>query len=199
LQTSDAFQAESLDDREAYRRALSHAGHELIHLWGVRSAEAYVSRFLDEGITQYLEALLLRKEIGEEAYWKRLNDYRSGFLAGGEAAASVPLADAGQHEMIRDELSRGKGPWLMCVLHHVLGEPLLPALKVFFDRYRESGATLEDFEAAISRAAARDLTLFFQEWLWGTRSSVYLAQETPGPELAGELAAYYASLAENRE
>jgi hypothetical protein len=192
LQTSDAFQADSPDDRDAYRRALSRAGHELIHLWGVPSNEEHVSRFLDEGTTQYLEALLLREEIGEDAYWKRLNDYRADFNSNQDAAA-IPLAEAGQHSELREVLSRGKGPWLVCVLHHLLGERLLPALRTFFDRYREKGATLEDFEATMSEATDADLSAFFEDWLWGTRSSASLAQELTGPELARQLGARYAS------
>ena len=136
LQTSSAFQATGPDDADAYRRALSHAGHELIHLWNAPSAETHVSRFVNEGITQYLEALLLREEIGEDAYWNRLEDYRAYFHSSGEAGASVPLAEAGLHDKVRDAISRGKGPWLMCVLHHMVGERLLPALRTFFDRYR---------------------------------------------------------------
>jgi hypothetical protein len=194
LQTGDAFQAASVDDRDAYRRALSRAGHELIHLWGVPSAEEHVSRFLDEGITQYLEALLLREEIGEEAYWKRLNDYRAYFLSDTQAAA-IPLAEAGRHTKVRELLSRGKGPWLICVLHHLLGERLLPALHAFFDRYRARGATLQDFQDTITEAAGADLTTVFQEWLWGARASAYLAQETSGPELASQLAERYTSRA----
>jgi hypothetical protein len=193
LQTGDAFQADGPEDRVAYRRALSRAGHELIHLWGVHSTKEHASRFLNEGITQYLEALLLRQEIGEEAYWKRLNDYRAYFCSGGEAAASIPLSEAGRHDQVREEISRGKGPWLMCVLHHLLGKQLLPALRAFFDRYREQGATLEDFQDSITAAADTDLSAFFQEWLWGTRSSAYLAQETSGPELASQLAGQYMS------
>jgi hypothetical protein len=190
LQTSDAFQAESLDDRDAYRHALSRAGHELIHLWDTPSAEEHVSRFLDEGITQYLEALLLRHEVGEEAYWKRLNDYRSYFGSDKEAAA-IPLAEAGQHRKVREVLSRGKGPWLMCVLHHLLDERMIPTLRTFFDRYREQGATLENFEATMTEAADADLSAFFKEWLWGTHSSTFLAQETPGLELVRQVVARY--------
>jgi hypothetical protein len=196
LQTGEAFQAKGSDDADAYRRALSRAGHELIHLWGVPSAEEHVSRFLDEGITQYLEALLLREEAGEDAYWKRLNDYRSYFLSSGEAAASVPLAQAGLHDTVREAVSRGKGPWLMCVLHHLLGERTLVALRAFFDRYRDRGATLEDFQAAMTDAVSADadagLTTFFQEWLWGVESSAYLAQEIEGPELVRRMGEKYA-------
>jgi hypothetical protein len=199
LQTSDAFQAKGPDDRDAYRHALSRAGHELIHLWNAPSAEERVSRFLGEGITQYLEALVLREEIGENAYWKRLNDYRSYFCSN-KAAAAIPLAEAGQYKKVQEALSRGKGPWLMCVLHHLLGERMLPSLRTFFDRYREQGATLPDFQAAMAETSAVNLSAFFQDWIWGTGSSTYLARETPGPELARQLAEHYASLAgESRE
>jgi hypothetical protein len=192
LQTGDAFRAEGPDDPDAYRRALSQAGHELIHLWGARSAEEHASRFLDEGITQYLEALVLRAEVGEDAYWARMDGYRRYFVSAGEAAASIPLAEAGRHDRVREAISRGKGPWLVCVLHHLLDEAFLPALRAFFDRYREeTGATLQDFCASMDAATGLDLGPLFDEWMWGAQSSAYLAEETPGPDLIQQLVSRY--------
>jgi aminopeptidase N len=135
---------------------------------------------------------VLREEIGEGAYWKRLNDYRSAFISN-EQAAAIPLAEAGQHRKVREIISRGKGPWLMCVLHHIMGKRMLPTLRVFFDRHRGQGATLEAFQAAMAEGTKADLSVFFEEWLWGTRSSDLLAQETSGPELAHQLAGQYTS------
>jgi hypothetical protein len=191
LQTADAFKATSLDDARAYRRALSRAGHEMIHLWGVHSTEAHVSRFLDEGITQYVEALLLKKEIGVDAYWERMQDYRRSFLSAGEPAASVPLAEAGRHEKVREVLSRGKGPWLMCVLDHLIGDRLFEVLRTFFDRHRDCGANLKDFETTVIQVVDKDLSLFFQEWLWSAASSQYLASALSGSELIEDVVTKY--------
>lgn len=192
LQAGGIFQAEDPDDPNVYQRALIEAGHEMIHLWGVPSREEDVTRFLDEGITHYIETLLLREELGEGAYWQRLDFFRSYFLSEGEAATSVPLAEAGLHMKVRDTIARCKGPWVLCVLHRLIGDALLPALRAFFDRYRTAGATLHDFQAAMADRAEVDLSRFFREWLWEATSSELLAQERAVPELIDVLAERYA-------
>ena len=191
LQTQTSFQAATLDDEQAYRRALSFAGHEMIHLWGVPSLERPVSRFLDEGITHYIEALLLKASLGEDTYWERLAAYRQSFLAAGDGATAVSLADAGHYMKIRDVISRGKVPWLMCVLHHLVGDRLFEALRVFFDRYRDNGATLEDFQATVTEVSQLDLNDFFQDWLWGAESAKYLAKDLSGIQLIASLVEMY--------
>ena len=45
----------------------------------------------------------------------------------------------------------------------------------------------------MAEAADVDLSVFFQDWLWGTRSSTYLSQETSGPELVRQLETQYLS------
>ncbi len=191
LQTADTFQTTDPNDVQAYRRALSWAGHELIHLWNAPSAEEHVSRFLDEGITHYVEALLLGEELGREAYWQRMESYRSFFLSGGEEACSVPLAEAGRHMQVREEVSRGKGPWAVAVLHRLIGERLLPSLNTFFARYRDSGATIADWQSVVESESGVDLSRFFQEWFWEPTSSRYLVGEADGPALVEMLVARY--------
>jgi predicted metalloprotease with PDZ domain len=179
------------DDQTVYRRFLSQLGHELIHLWTVPSREETISRFLDEAITHYVEALLLWEEFGEDAYWEQMGRYRSYFLSAGDAAYAVPLAEAGVHDWLTEPLSSGKGPWALCVLHHLFGDRLLLALRTFFDRYRDQGATLEDLQATVTEIAGVDLEPFFQDWLWGAASSALLEQEMGEKALAAALAGRY--------
>jgi hypothetical protein len=187
------------DEQTVYRRSLSGLGHELIHLWNAPSREETVSRFLDEAITHYVEALLLREEFGEDAYWAQMGRYRRYFLSAGEAAYPVSLAEAGLHDKLTEPVSRGKGPWALCLLHHLLGDRFLSALRAFFDRYRDRGATLEDFQTTITEIAAGDLAPFFQDWLWGTASSALLAQEMEEQALATALAGRYGLTERNQD
>jgi hypothetical protein len=189
LQTADTFRA---NDIKAYQQALSWAGHEVIHLWNTPSREEQVTRFLDEGITHYFEALLLREEISEVAYWTRMEKYKAYFLSGGEEALSIPLADAGKHINVRDVLARGKGPWLLCVLHHILDDKLLSAIRDFFNEYREQGATLGDFQRKVMEVTDLRLEQFFQDWFYSADSSKWLVRETEAPGLVEEIVKNYA-------
>ena len=186
------------DEQTVYRRSLSGLGHELIHLWNAPSREETPSRFLDEAITHYVEALLLREEFGADAYWEQMGRYRRYFLSAGEAAHPVSLAEAGLYDRLTEPVSRGKGPWALCVLHHLLGARFLPGLRTFFDRYRDRGATLEDFQATITEIAGVDLKRFFQDWLWGTASSALMAQGMGEKALTTALAGRYSLSERNR-
>jgi len=162
---AEAF-APARTEHEAFLHALSLIGHELIHLWNAPSREVHNTRFLDESITHYIEALVIREMFGEEEYRRRMNDFRKTFLAGGEAANHVSLSNSWEHYNMTVPLSRGKGPWLMAALHKQLGTSFLPALQAFFDRCRESGATPEDFQHMMQEYSPQPLQAFFQQWYY---------------------------------
>jgi len=190
------FHARGPDDPAAYRAAFRTVGHELAHHWGTPSREAERSDFLNEGITHYVVALLLRQEYGEEAYWEEMESCRARFRDAGEPAMNIPLWQAGRHPEVIDEIARGKGPWLLCVLHHLMGDRFLPALRAFFDRYQAQGAMLEDFQNTMAEFSPLDLSRFFQQWMWGTESSESLARQAPVQEVVAEQAKRYGAAAE---
>jgi aminopeptidase N len=104
---------------------------------------------------------------------------------------AVPLAEAGLHDNVRDPLARGRGTWVLAILARLLGDAFLPALRAFLDRFRDSGATPRDFEAAIAEGTERDLSPFFREWLWMADGSPLLAGEAPASERIEQLAERY--------
>lgn len=175
LLTRDSFAAGS-DREEALRDCLVRVGHELLHLWGVPSREKRVSRWLDEGITHYLEAMLLGDVFGADALATRMEQFRERFVSGGPDAAATPLAEAGSSEA-RDDIARGKGPWVLHVLRHLLGDDQFRAvISGFLAAYRRTGADLDDFAAYAGKRASTDLGGFFLDWFWGSRSSALLLE-----------------------
>ncbi len=168
---------------QAYARLLGRVSHEIIHRWNVPSREVSVSRFLDEGITHYLETVVARTLLGSSAWARqRLEEYRAFFRKGGEEAQRTPLAEAGGSPA-RDAIARGKGSWLLAVWEELVGlDVVLESLRTFFEEYRSTGATLDNFAAAV-RTSGRgfDVENFVRGWIYTTDSS--------GPLLRGEDAA----------
>ena len=179
-QTADGLCSEG-DESLAYARILSGLGHEALHRWHPRPHPKEQTRFLDEGLTHYLEALLLRNEIGEQAFSQRLESYRRGFLSGGDEALSTPIADS----INSSPISRGKGPWVFAVLHALLGdEAFFSLLRAYAHRYANTPVTLADFAAVFNEYSPRDLQPLFADWLYGTASSTYLSSLTSPEALA---------------
>jgi hypothetical protein len=174
LLSRDGFPDEVDASNQWVHGCLLTAGHELLHLWGVPSRETCVSRWLDEGITHYLEAMLLEDFIGAHALTERMEQFRKWFVSAGPAAGR-PLAEAGRAEG-RDEIARGKGPWVLHVLRQVIGdEEFRSLLGGFLLAFREKGADLTDFAEYVGKRVPVDVTRFFEDWFWGVESSSLLA------------------------
>ncbi len=184
LQQSVAFRVEDGDQSAAYRRALRALGHEAIHRWHPLPDKRDRTRFLDEGIAHYFEALLVKEESGEEAFCEVLEEYRERFLAGGEEALKIPIAEAGASEAV-DAISRGKGPWVLYTLHHWLGdEVFFGIIRAYCETYQHTTVTLEDFVAVAKRESRESLDRFFDEWFYGVESSRYLKEGLSVREIA---------------
>jgi len=171
---------------QTYARVLGFVAHEIIHLWNVPSREVIPSRFLDEGITHYLETAVSRFLLSSSAWARqRLEEYRACFQRGGEEAQRTPLAEAG-NSPARDAIARGKGPWLLAVWEELAGlDTVLRTLRTFFEEHRSAGATLDDF-ATVVRASGRGFAVerFLDEWIHTAASSSLLVSGENAPAIA---------------
>jgi hypothetical protein len=171
---------------QTYARLLGLVAHEIIHRWNVPSREVIPSRFLDEGITHYLETAVVRTILSSSAWARqRLEEYRVCFQSGGEEARRTPLAEAGSSPA-RDAIARGKGPWLLAVWEDLVGiVTVLRALRTFIEGHRSTGATLDDF-AAVVRASGSGFAVerFLDEWIYTAASSSLLVSGEDAPAIA---------------
>jgi hypothetical protein len=174
-------------ERQAYERLLGPVAHEIIHRWNVPSREVMPSRFLDEGITHYLETVVARTLLGCSAWARRrVEEYRAFFRNGGDEAERTPLARAGRSP-VREAIARGKGPWLLTVWEDLVGlDVVLESLRAFFEKHRSTGATLDDFAAAV-RASGQGFAVesFLNDWIYTAESSGPLASGEDASALAG--------------
>jgi hypothetical protein len=154
------------DPEQAYHRLIGPLSHECLHLWSVASREPIPSRFLDEGITHYLETVVARMEGGERWAEARLKRYRGLFLSAGDEAKRTPLAAAGSSPAC-PAISRGAGPWFMAVLEALIGlDGVLALLRDFYLRYHHTGATLLDWCQCVREHAVPsfDVEQLLGEW-----------------------------------
>jgi hypothetical protein len=182
LQTADSLAAAT--SPEGQKRLYSQLGHEVAHLWSVLSLEAQSTRWLDEGMTHFMEALLLEDAFGPAAYRERMAAYRQRFMREYEHVAAVPLSECGAH-LFQDAIARGKGPWVLAVLRELIGdERLAELMRVFTQAHLAGGAILADFVSAARSVTGRNLTRFFGDWFDGTASSEMLASDMTVSEMA---------------
>ncbi len=171
-----------LQEAEAFRGDLHRIYHEASHLWNPPAFDEQPSRFESEGLATFLEYWLqekldkktrqlqeglelCRKKFCEQC--KRDSKYRD-----------IPIAHYGRYDLT--DASYTKGMIAFWILYRLVGEQaFLDIYRSFCLKYRQSGATLEDFIRTAKKGSERDLKKFFDEWIYGTMSSGHLLDEIP--------------------
>jgi len=152
--------------------------HELAHQWwgDMVTCEDFGHVWLNEGFATWSEALWA-EQYYDAATYQQYMDIASYFGPG-----TIFVEDPLSQTIFDGDLSYNKGSWVVHMLRGVLGDT------DFFDgliQYRSNqlyaGATTEDLQAALEAVSGRDLTAFFQQWIYGEYFPVYSYSWVPGP------------------
>lgn len=178
LQTAAAFRDSS---------GIPEVYHEVGHSWNAIPAPGVRRcRYFDEAFASYFEALAIREFRGEKAFTDRMERSRSSFAQRGSSDRDVvetPIAGYGAKEL--GSLSYTKGAWSLYVLHRVVGEQKFQQI-IHTMLTRPPGETIDfhGFQKTAEVASGRNLSRFFQEWIFGTESSNLLINKVPIERIA---------------
>ena len=164
-------------EREAFGDKLHQVYHEVSHLWHPMSLDNFPSRFETEGLASFIEFLVAEKFENKEGLLKEaLKEKRRDFRQQCQwkpKFKEVPIADYGTEDLT--QASYSKGMIAFYILYRLVGEEtFINIVRTFYQKYGESGATLEDFIKLAKDLSKTDLTKFFREWIYGVGSSEYL-------------------------
>jgi len=178
LQTAAAFED---------ARRIPGVYHELAHTWNVKAKPGVQRcRWFDEGFASYFDALAVREFQGQKALEDKMASYREIFIQRvqkDEKNYSTPIAEYGRYEL--GENSYLKGPWVLYVLHQIVGEERFrQIIRRFLSEFKNRPADFKDFQKVAEQVADKDLSKFFGEWIMGTASSKYLIDRIPVQEIA---------------
>jgi len=188
-QASDYYFLQSAAAFEDPKR-ISEVYHEIGHGFGVEpAASVQRSRFFDEAFASYFESLAVRHFEGEPAFQQDMERSRSLFRKWVEydrKYAATPIADYGLYEM--GNLSYSKGAYALFILHQLLGDDQFRELvRALRQESKVGGLDFKSFQQTAERVAHRDLSRYFQEWIFGDASSELLL----GKQSAEEMVARY--------
>ncbi|MGA9407989.1 MAG: M1 family aminopeptidase, partial [Bacteroidota bacterium] len=150
--------------------------HELAHQWfGDKiTPMSWSDLWLNEGFAVYSTALYLEKEYGVDAYWNYIN-LQTGVAVSAAGEVGAPDTSTAQ-SLFNYNLVYAKGACILHMLRHVLGDT------VFFNSIRAyanqpalqySTASTKDLQAACESVSGKNLSYFFQEWVYGEGCPVY--------------------------
>jgi cytochrome c1 len=157
--------------------------HELGHQWwgDAVTCRDFHEIWLNEGFATYSEALWAESQGGAPAYHAdlALNKYF------GPGTVWVPN-DQDEARIFSSDLSYDKASWVLHMLRHVLGDAVFfQALQQYGSAHACSTAATADFRAACEAASGRDLSAFFQQWIYGEYFPIYRARWTSAPAAGG--------------
>jgi hypothetical protein len=142
--------------------------------------------WLNEGFAEYCSALYREQEYGPASYWNYMLWQMNRAV---QATGAVGIPDTSSVGSLFDGARvYNKGATVLHMLRHVLGD------SVFFRSMRSyandpalrySTATTRDFRSACETVSGKDLSYFFQEWIYGEGIPHYYYYWATKPSTAG--------------
>lgn len=161
--------------------------HEVGHNWFfgmVGNNETYRAS-LDEGFTQFLTALSLKKISGIDTHPNGFDDgvVYNGYMGHAMSDNTARLNIHSDHFHSAERHGGGYGQvyyktaTMLYNLQYVLGDELFAAaIKNYFDQWKFCHPYWEDFRSSIIRYTKVDLNWFFDEWIEGNSTIDYKLQ-----------------------
>jgi hypothetical protein len=149
--------------------------HELAHQWWGNdvTCKTWNDIWLNEGFATYSEALWFERKAGSSglpALFAAMNARRPSQVT--DSVYCYNIADPGR--IFSGTYSYRKGAWVLHTLRKVVGEQtFFNILAQYRAQYSGSAATTNDFRAVASAVSGRDLTRFFDQWVYGTGAPAY--------------------------
>ncbi|MFC1529161.1 M1 family aminopeptidase [Gemmatimonadota bacterium] len=155
--------------------------HEMAHQWfGDSASEAdWHHVWLSEGFATYLTSVYFEHFYGTDRFRQDMDGSRRrvlGYYYGdpdnprrGSPHTDSPLVDTtipiGNGLLSTN--SYQKGGWVLHMLRHELGdETWWQGIREYYRRYMDGNAFTRDFQMVMEEVAGRDLTGFFQQWVF---------------------------------
>jgi aminopeptidase N len=149
------------------------AFHELGHHWSgnLVRIRTWNDFWLSEGFTEFLTAQAVGAADGAEAKKKHLHEYL-GLALGGDTSTPHPVRPADPEVdvlTIFDAIPYQKGALVLHALGRVVGDDELSRfLRGWFDRHAFTAVTTAEFMKELSDATGKDLSKFFDGFVYGT-------------------------------
>ncbi len=142
--------------------------HELAHHWwgDAVGPATWKDIWLNEGFSTYSEALYAESKSGKEALQSTmLGKFSDGFTG--------TLYDPGKN--LFSPTVYEKGAWVLHMLRWELGDSIFfDILQTYFERYKYKNASTDDFIHVCEDISQKDLSKFFDQWVFSGIENIEL-------------------------
>jgi aminopeptidase N len=138
--------------------------HELAHQWFGDSVSiaTWQDIWLNEGFATFAEFLWIEDQLGRDAMEADIEG-RHAFM---NRHSHRPISDPGVDELFGSAVYQRGGLTLHALRVKVGDDVMRDILRTYVARYTGANASTEDFIAVAEDIAARDLSVFFDAWLY---------------------------------
>jgi aminopeptidase N len=145
----------------------STVAHELSHQWfgDSLSVADWNDIWLNEGFATYSEGLWIEHLHGREA----LDDWVKFQYADVVGSSYPPPGNPPADDLFNGGVYARGGLTLHALRLEVGDEAFFKILPTYFERYKNGNATTDDFIAMAEEVSRKDLTKFFNDWLYGEK------------------------------
>lgn len=145
--------------------------HELSHQWwgnGLTN-QSWEHFWLNEGIATFMTAAYLEHRFGPSAYQEQIDAARNKYEALRQAGHDKPLVFANWDAPSAEDRSLvyDKGAYVTHLLRQHLGEQAFwDGLRAYTRQYWGKSVRTADFQQAMEQSSGRDLSGFFDRWVY---------------------------------
>ena len=145
--------------------------HEIAHQWfgNAVTEKDWDEVWLSEGFATYFTLLFIEHQYGRD-------EFIEGLRSSKKSVDAFYLKNP-DYRLIHDNLKDiknvttsqiyQKGSWTLHMLRGVVGtETFWKGIKLYYRRHRDSHATVADFRHAMEEVSGKDLSTFFNQWLY---------------------------------
>ncbi len=145
--------------------------HEIAHQWfgDAVSEEDWDHIWLSEGFATFFQNVFTGYEFGQDSLINALKRERLQVIRYDEVFPNSPIVDTTVTNLNRllNINSYQKGAWVLRMLHHLLGDSTFwHGIQLYYKTYRNKNALTKDFEKIMENVSGKDLSWFFNEWLY---------------------------------
>jgi hypothetical protein len=151
-------------------------GHQ--YWYGMVASNEFEDAWLDEGINSYTECKILDDILGKETsgldLWhiteSDISQQRNSYLASPDFDPMTRLAYQYMSDSSYGDITYGKTSTVLYTLEKVVGEETLKqAIRTYFQRYRFSHPSKEDFLKTVEEVSGQNLRWFYDQAVYGTQ------------------------------
>lgn len=143
--------------------------HEIAHQWfgDAASEKSFAHLWLSEGFATYFTNIYFEKKYGREKMNERLKKDREAVIAFAKSS-NKPVVDTSSNLMsLLNANSYQKGGWVLHMLRQEVGDSAFQKIiQTYYNTYKGSNADSRDFEAIAEKVSEKELTPFFDQWLF---------------------------------